>query len=52
MPEKHYSFNTKTLEGILTQMVVKGEVVRIKKGLYRIPNQDDLNARESQKTLF
>jgi len=52
MPDKHYSFNTKTLEGILSQMVSNGAVIKLKKGFYRIATEKDNQEKQSQKSLF
>lgn len=52
MPEKHYAFNTKTLENILSQMVSNGTVIKLKKGLYRIATEKDIQEQQSQKSLF
>jgi hypothetical protein len=50
MPFDYHHNNLKHLGSILSNMVQNGSVIRIKKGLFRLPNQSDY--KSDYPTLF
>ena len=50
MPFDYHHNNNKHLGNILSNMVNKGLIIRIHKGLFRLPNQSDF--KQEENTLF